>query len=42
MMNAPAKRFFTANSVPLDVLRLACAIVIISVHLTHPLFSIYS
>jgi hypothetical protein len=28
MMTAPAKRVFTANSVLLDVLRLACAIMI--------------
>jgi hypothetical protein len=41
MLTAPAKRFFTANSVLLDVLRRACAIVIVSVHLTQPLFSIY-
>jgi peptidoglycan/LPS O-acetylase OafA/YrhL len=39
MTTAPAKRFSTATSVLLDVLRLACAIVIASVHLTQPFFS---
>ena len=40
MTTAPAKRFSTATSVLLDVLRLACAIMIASVHLTQPYFSI--
>jgi peptidoglycan/LPS O-acetylase OafA/YrhL len=40
MTTAPAKRFSTATSVLLDVLRLASAIMIASVHLTQPFFSI--
>ena len=38
-MTTPAKRFSTATSVLLDVLRLVCAIIIASVHLTQPFFS---
>jgi peptidoglycan/LPS O-acetylase OafA/YrhL len=40
MTAAPARRFSTATSVLLDVLRLASAIIIASVHLTQPFFSI--
>ena len=40
MTPAPARKFSTATSVLLDVLRLSSAIIIASVHLTQPLFSV--
>ena len=39
MTTAPARKFSTATSVFLDVLRLMSAIIIAGVHLTQPFFS---